>query len=112
PSYVTDTCETLANIVDNFKAGEVYNIGGTEYHDIKKLSDIILDCLGKPDSSVQYLPAEPFTTRDKRVSVDKAIRDLRHAPQISLAAGIPKTIDWMRDVYVQKKALVRLEEYL
>src|SRR5436190_6078618 len=56
-SYVTDTCDTLANIIENFKAGEVYNIGGTEYHDIKKLSDIILDCLWKPDSSVQYLPA-------------------------------------------------------
>jgi dTDP-glucose 4,6-dehydratase len=111
-SYVTDTCETLGNIVDNFKPGEVYNVGGTEYHDIKSLSDLILGYLKKSDSSVEYLPAEAFTTKDKRVSVDKATKDLNHAPKIKLAAGIPKTVEWMRDVYVHKKALVNLEAYL
>jgi len=111
-SFVTDTCETLANIVDNFQPGEVYNIGGTEYHDIKTLSDLILDYLKKPDKIVEYQPAEPFTTKDKRVSMDKAIRDLKHAPKITLKVGIPKTIEWMRDVYVNKKPLVQLEAYL
>src|SRR6266581_647756 len=72
-SYVTDTCETLANIIDNFKPGEVYNIGGTEYHDIEMVSDLILDYLKKSDNIVEYLPAEPFTTKDKRVSVEKAV---------------------------------------
>ena len=111
-SYVTDTCETLANIVDNFKPGEVYNVGGTEYHDIKTLSNLILNYLKKPDTNVEYLPAEPFTTRDKRVSLEKAKRDLKHDPKITLATGVPKTIDWMRDIYVQKKGLVNLEAYL
>ena len=111
-SYVTDTCETLANIVDNFKPGEVYNIGGTEYHDIKTVSDMILDYLKKKDTRVEYLPAEAFTTRDKKVSLDKALRDLSHSPKVSLVSGIARTINWMRDVYVSKKALVRLEEYL
>src|SRR6266550_8064404 len=111
-SYVTDTCETLANIIDNFKPGEVYNIGGTEYHDIKALSDIILAYIKKKDANVEYLPAEPFTTRDKRVSMERAIRDLRHGPKVPLAVGVPRTIEWMRDVYVQKKGLVSLEAYL
>ena len=111
-SYVTDTCETLANIVDNFRPGEVYNIGGTEYHDIKTLSDTILRYLKQSDAKIEYLPAEPFTTKDKRVSMEKAARDLNHAPKIPLAVGIPKTIDWMRDVYIHKKALVHLDEYL
>lgn len=111
-SYVTDTCETLANIVDNFKPGEVYNIGGLEYHDIKTLSDVILDYLGKNDTFVEYAPAEPFTTRDKRVNMDKAIRDLGHCPKTSLAVGVPRTIEWMRAVYVEKKAVVHLDEYL
>ncbi len=111
-SYVTDTCETLANIVDNFKPGEAYNIGGTEYHDIKTLSDVILQYLKRKDTRVEYLPAEPFTTKDKRVSMDKAARDLNHAPKVPLAVGVPRTIEWMRDVYVEKKGLVNLESYL
>ena len=45
--YVEDTCCTFANIMDNFKPGEVYNIGGKEEweHEIKYVSDLILKCL-------------------------------------------------------------------
>ena len=61
--YVEDTCRTLANIVDNFKAGEVYNIGGKKdwETEIKHVSDLILEYLGKDDSKVEYKGAEPFT---------------------------------------------------
>ncbi len=98
-TYITDTVRTLANIVDNFKPGEVYNIGGMEYHDIKTLSDIILDYLGKDDSLVTYKEAEPLTTRDKRVDITKAIRDLKFETKVSLREGIPKTIEWMKKIY-------------
>ncbi|MEM7031276.1 MAG: NAD(P)-dependent oxidoreductase [Chloroflexota bacterium] len=98
-TYVVDTARTIANIADNFKAGEVYNIAGTEYHDIKELSDTILDYLGMDDSLVEYKEAEPFTTKDKKVDAAKAIRDLDHRLTIPLSEGIPKTIDWMKAVY-------------
>ena len=98
-TYITDTVRTLANIVDNFKPGEVYNLGGMEYHDIKTLSDIILDYLGKDDSLVTYKEAEPLTTRDKRVDITKAIRDLKLETKVSLREGITKTIEWMKKIY-------------
>jgi dTDP-glucose 4,6-dehydratase len=42
--YVEDTCCTLANIVDNFKPGEVYNVGGREERGIsvEELAEIVL----------------------------------------------------------------------
>lgn len=98
-TYVTDTVSTLANISERFKAGEVYNIGGTEYHDIKELSDMILTYLNKNDSCVSYVEGESFTTKDKKVDMSKAINDLGHNPTTTLAEGIPLTIDWMRSVY-------------
>ena len=98
-SYIDDTVRTLANIVDNFKAGEVYNIGGNQYTDIKYLSDLILKAIGKDDSLVTYKEAEPFTTRDKKVDVSKAIRDLGHDPKVTLEEGIPRTAEWMKVVY-------------
>jgi dTDP-glucose 4,6-dehydratase len=101
-TYVTDTARTLANIVDNFKTGEVYNIGGGQYHDIKYLSDLILTEVGKDDSLVEYVESEPFTTKDKKINVDKAVRDLAHEPEIGLEEGIPKTVDWMRTVYAKE----------
>jgi len=99
--YVEDTCRTFANIVDNFKPGEVYNVGSNEEweHDIKYVSDLILTNLGKDDSRVTYKEAEPFTTRVKHMDFSKARRDLKHDPQVPLEEGIPRTIEWMRTVY-------------
>ncbi len=98
-TYVSDTVRTLANIADNFIPGEVYNIGGLEYHDMKEASDIILDYLGKDDSLVAYKKGEPHTTKDKKLDASKAIRDLKHNPQVPLEEGIPRTIEWMKSVY-------------
>jgi len=99
--YVEDTCQTLANIVDNFKSGEVYNIGGKKDWEIriKHVSDLILEYLGKDDSKVEYKQAEPFTTRVKKIDFSKAIKDLKHDPRTPLEEGIPKTIEWMRSTY-------------
>ena len=99
--YVEDTCQTLANIVDNFKSGEVYNIGGKKDWEIqiKHVSDLILEYLGKDDSKVEYKQAEPFTTRVKKIDFSKAIKDLKHDPRTPLEEGIPKTIEWMRSAY-------------
>ncbi|MCK4236022.1 MAG: NAD(P)-dependent oxidoreductase [Candidatus Krumholzibacteria bacterium] len=98
-TYVTDTVRTLANISERFKPQEVYNVGGTQYHDIKYLSDLILQDLGKSDNNITYSEGEPFTTKDKKVDLTKAIRDLDHKITIPLEEGIPKTIEWMKSVY-------------
>jgi len=99
--YVEDTCRTFANIVDNFRAGEVYNVGGKPdwEMDIKSYSDLVLKAVGRDDSLVTYKDAEPFTTKFKPVDCAKAIRDLRHDPKISPTEGISRTVEWMQKVY-------------
>jgi dTDP-glucose 4,6-dehydratase len=98
-SYTEDTVRTLANISERFKPGEVYNIAGNEYHDIKALSDMIRSYLGKDDRLVKYVPLEAHNTRDKRTDASKAVRDLDHQSTVSLAEGLPKTIEWQKEVY-------------
>jgi len=98
-TYVGDTVNTLANIVGNFKSGEVYNIASTDYKNIKELSDIILDYLDKDDSKVEYRGREEHNTLNKKASIDKTKRDLDHDPSTPLEVGIPKTIEWMREEY-------------
>jgi dTDP-glucose 4,6-dehydratase len=99
--YVEDTCRTFSNIIDNFKQGEVYNVGGKEEweHDIKYVSDIILKNLGKDDSMVTYKEAEPFTTRVKHIDFSKIRRDLNHNPKVTIEDGIPLAIKWMKNTY-------------
>ncbi|WP_027720319.1 NAD-dependent epimerase/dehydratase family protein [Maridesulfovibrio zosterae] len=99
--YVDDTVRTVANIVDNFIPGEVYNVGGKEEWivDIKFLSDLVLKTLGKSDKIVEYKPSEPFTTRIKQVDFTKIRRDLDHAPQWPIEKGIVSYVEWMKKVY-------------
>ncbi len=98
-TYVSDCCTTIANIFDNFKPGEVYNIGGIDLHDMKTASDIILRILGKDDQDVSYKEAEPFTTKDKVVDVSKAVGDLKHKATVGLDDGLEQTLAWMKQVY-------------
>lgn len=95
-TYLEDTCNTLANIVGNFKPGEAYNIGGSDYHDIETLADIIWRETGADRSLITYADSEVLTTKMKRVDVSKAIRDLGHQNTVSLEDGISRTINWMK----------------
>lgn len=99
--FVEDTCRTFANIIDNFKPGEVYNVGGkTEWEmDIKDYSDLILKATGKDESLVLYKEAEPFTTKIKTVDFSKAIKDLKHNPRVRSDEGIKRTVEWMKQYY-------------
>lgn len=98
-TYISDMVRTLANIAERFKAGEVYNIAGLSYHDIKTVSDIILELTGKSEKLVKYSEGEPFTTKHKKVDASKAVRDLAHDPKVGLEEGIAETVKWMRSFY-------------
>jgi len=60
---------------------------------------LILQFLGKDDSLVSYKEAEGFTTKDKKVNVSKAKRDLSHNPKVALKEGIHATLSWMKKEY-------------
>ncbi|MBF0441081.1 MAG: NAD(P)-dependent oxidoreductase, partial [Oligoflexales bacterium] len=99
--FVEDTCATVANIVDNFIPGEVYNVGGkVEWEtDIKDYSDMILKAVGISDSIVKYEEAEHFTTKIKTMDFSKIIRDLDHNPKVCPQEGIKRTVEWMKYYY-------------
>jgi len=99
--YVTDTCQTFANIVENFLPGEVYNVGGRREweHEIKEYSDLVLEACGRDDSLVTYKEAEPQTTKVKKMDFSKAVRDLHHNPKVAPEEGITKTVEWMKWYY-------------
>ena len=98
-TYVSDAVSTLANIIDRFKPGEVYNVGGGDYHDIETLAEYVLRASGADRSLVTYKDSEPFTTKEKQVDNSKARRDLGFQVTVSLENGVHRTVEWMRQVY-------------
>jgi dTDP-glucose 4,6-dehydratase len=98
-TYLADTARTLANISNNFRVGETYNIGGVDHHSIEQLADVVLKVTGADPALVEYRDSEILTTKIKRVDTTKAARDLDHKNSYSLEDGMRITADWMRDVY-------------
>jgi dTDP-glucose 4,6-dehydratase len=101
-TFITDMARTLANISDNFLAGEVYNIGGDDFHSIEEPADIILKQLGKESKRASLIvlkDEEMLTTREKKVDCSKARRDLGLKSTVPLEEGIRQTLDWMKGVY-------------
>ena len=97
--YIDDFIPTLANVVDNYAAGEVYNIGGEEFRSVKDLSDLILRTLHMDDSIVNYLPEDKHNVLNKKPNIEKARLAFGHSPKVTLEEGVPATIEWMRSVY-------------
>lgn len=97
--YVKDICRTLGNMIDNFKPGEIYNLGSETQYDIEDVSNYVLRTLEMDDSLVTYKEGEAFTTRYKIADSSKAKTDLDHKITIPLEEGITKTIGWFKDQY-------------
>lgn len=97
--YIDDFIPTLANVCDNFIPGEVYNIGGSEFRSVHTLSDLILRITGRGDRLVTYLPEDRHNVQNKRPDITKASAAFGHNPMTPLEVGVPKTIEWMKQVY-------------
>jgi dTDP-glucose 4,6-dehydratase len=97
--YIDDFIPTLATVVDNFVAGEVYNIGGNEFRSVRDMSDLILNYLGLDDSLVNYLPEDKHNVLNKKPDIEKARKAFGHDPRIVLEEGLPPTVDWMKSIY-------------
>jgi dTDP-glucose 4,6-dehydratase len=99
--FVEDSCRTWANIADNFVPGEVYNVAGRPEWErtIDQYSDLVLNAVGVNDGLVTYKEAEPFTTEVKTIDCSKAVKDLKHDPQIAPEEGIRRTVEWMKWYY-------------
>jgi len=97
--YIDDFIPTLANVCENFIAGGVYNIGGEEFRSVHELSDLILRTLRIDGRFVTYLPEEKHNVQNKRPDITRAKTAFGHNPKTTLEEGVPRTIEWMRQIY-------------
>lgn len=98
-TYIADSAAWIGRICENFKAGEVYNIAGSERTDIETISNEILNATGRNDAKVSYKDPEPMTTIDKIVDRTKMERDLGTLDEMPFPEGIRRTVAWMKEVY-------------
>jgi len=111
--YVYDHCAAIDTVLHKGKIGEVYNIGGHNEKTNMEITKIILEAMGKGESSIKYV--EDRLGHDKRYAIDnnKIQTELGWEPSLTFEEGIKLTIDWylnnqewMKDLESKKASLV------
>jgi len=95
--HVDDHCRGIHKVLMNGRAGEVYNIGGGRELNNLEITHLILEAMGKDESSIEYV--EDRKGHDLRYSVDwtKINRELGYEPEVKFENGLRDTIQWYRD---------------
>ena len=95
--HVDDHCRGIALVLNKGKAGEIYNIGGGTELSNTELTHLLLDALGKDESSIT--PVADRKGHDRRYSVDigKISRELGYTPQVPFSVGLAAVVDWYQD---------------
>ena len=92
--YVYDHCEAIDVVLHKGKIGEVYNIGGHNEKTNIEITHLILNAMGKDESSIEYV--QDRLGHDRRYAIDntKITSELGWSPSYTFEQGIAETIDW------------------
>ncbi len=92
--YVYDHCSAIDTVLHKGKVGEVYNIGGHNEKTNMEITKIILEAMGKDESSIKFV--KDRLGHDRRYAIDnhKIQTELGWEPSLTFEEGIKLTIDW------------------
>lgn len=92
--YVYDHCEAIDVVLHKGKIGEVYNIGGHNEKTNMEITHLILEAMGKNESSIKYVKDRLGHDRRYAISNNKITAELGWKPSITFEEGIKLTINW------------------
>lgn len=95
--YVKDHCKAVEIILENGKAGEIYNIGAdNELSNLELIEKVIgtLEKLGVKNADTEFVPDRKGHDRRYAVSAEKLRRELGAFPLTGLDEKLPEVIQW------------------
>jgi len=95
--HVSDHCRGIRAAIDKGRPGEVYNFGGNNEQNNLAITRLLLDALGKDESSIQFV--QDRLGHDRRYAIDatKAQRELGWRPLVDFKDGLAATVRWYRE---------------
>ncbi len=91
--YVKDNCEVIEFFLRNEKAGEAYNLGGTNEKINMQITKKILEVTGKSEDLISFVEDRPG--HDQRYALDNTkINNLGWEPKHQFEDAMEETIRW------------------
>ena len=97
--YVEDDAAAIEAIIEtdiDRLAGEVVNVATGVDLSVATIADLVLECLGKPDSLKLHVPERPGQVDRHIGSTEKIARLTGWRAQTSFAEGLDRTVAWYR----------------
>lgn len=92
--HVEDHCRALDLLLHQGKIAETYNVAGGNEMTNLDITRLILRKLNKPESLMKHVEDRPAHDRRYALDCSKITTELHWKPEISLAEGISRTVEW------------------
>lgn len=109
--YVEDHCQALFALLEDGRAGQVYNIGGNCALENLEVVKRILVATGRGEELIEHVTDRPGHDRRYALASGKILRETGWQPRVAFSEGLAKTVAWYRQNtgWVER---VRSGEYL
>lgn len=100
-TYITDIIDGIWLALENCASYHIYNLGESKTIELRELVNLIQKNLGI-EAKIEKLPIQPGDVPITYADISRANRELGYNPQVTIAAGIEKFVDWYKDVHKLK----------
>lgn len=92
--HVDDHCRAVEAVLVAGREGETYHVGSGVEASVEEIADLVLSCLGKPQSLKQIVPDRPGHDRRYLLDTTKIRDELGWSPRVEFGQGIADTVAW------------------
>lgn len=107
--YVEDNCEAVDTVLSDGKAGEVYNVAGSQELENLQVVKTILKLAGKTESLIEFVKDRLGHDLRYSINADK-IAALGWKPRMRFGEGIKKTLLWYNENVAWWKPIIDKEQ--
>jgi dTDP-glucose 4,6-dehydratase len=94
--YVDDHCRGVLEVLNQGRAGEIYNLGGNRSLANIEVVRKILALTGRPEELIQHVTDRPGHDRRYALSSQKLMSETGWRPETEFETGLRRTIEWYR----------------
>lgn len=99
--YVKDHCKAVEMILENGRAGEIYNIGADNELSNLALAEKLLEALGKTNADIEFVPDRKGHDRRYAVSSEKLRRELGFIPETDFDKKFSEVVKWFEKKFTE-----------